>query len=233
VLPPLPQRLLLLALPRRWQQSHCRYGPDCKYAHGEHELREMSADAVALQQRLFAQKQASAGRWGRAAAGRGRGRGGSGGSASSSALLICWRRPRPAPHGACTSYASCTLRLRPPPLPPAAGGGQQGPPRPDQGAPRQRYGICDHFVKTGTCPYGERCRFAHDPSMVGSGPRAPHPRPGGILAPGPHMPGEGPMGGGGGGVMRPGMQMGGDDFAPGRLGSCRWLLGQRRRCQAE
>jgi hypothetical protein len=40
-----------------WQQGKCRFGPGCKYAHGEQELRELSSEAAVLQEQLFGKKQ--------------------------------------------------------------------------------------------------------------------------------------------------------------------------------
>lgn len=118
----------------------------------------------------------------------------------------------------------------------------QGPPPPPrpEGARRQ-YGVCDRFIATGSCAYGDRCKFSHDPSLrqgggmgggmgggamggamggggMGGGGMPPPPRPGGMMGqggPGGQMDGPG---------MRPGMGMGGgpDGFMPGGWRAWKW-----------
>eukprot|EP00197_Chlamydomonas_leiostraca_P002398 CAMPEP_0202858516 /NCGR_PEP_ID=MMETSP1391-20130828/1014_1 /ASSEMBLY_ACC=CAM_ASM_000867 /TAXON_ID=1034604 /ORGANISM="Chlamydomonas leiostraca, Strain SAG 11-49" /LENGTH=627 /DNA_ID=CAMNT_0049537441 /DNA_START=96 /DNA_END=1979 /DNA_ORIENTATION=+ len=169
----------------KWREGHCPFGDTCKYAHGEHELRHMNdnlregigRDAPAPRSHAPSHAGPSSSmRDHRSGSGDhhrdsrdSRDRGGSSererGDAHKTRLCSEFMNTGRCRYGSTCTFAHGQHELRQP-------GGSMPPPGMDRRAPPQsappvskdsmrKTRLCEKFMQTGSCGYGDKCTFAH------------------------------------------------------------------------
>ncbi|KAK9865115.1 hypothetical protein WJX84_010406 [Apatococcus fuscideae] len=135
----------------KWRDSECPFGDMCNFAHGEHDLRPLPPEGEEILARKFQ------------------------GNPRPSIAQSDQGSLRTGPPGPGSGGASAALgggAMGPPPA--GLGGGNEGPQAGKQGqqgdpAAAQRFfktRLCNKFMNTGSCQYGETCKYAHGPSDI-------------------------------------------------------------------
>lgn len=173
-----PDRRLPLPCPASFRDGFCEWGDRCKYAHGEHELRILPAELMQRVDRLRSERDA---------AGLGR-------APPRAPAPLNLRPAEPPPQmlalpapgqpDAASDAAAGPSGALPPPPPLGADVDEETRRRQTREALRKTR-LCDLFMSTGSCNFGNRCNFAHGyeelraPMGVGGGPpMPPQPPPG-------------------------------------------------------